>query len=379
MKRKIQGVLGETPGLKGREIAKAIGEQRREVNSFLSRNKDAFYQDGEFRWFNKDIGEMYIHLDGGTWIDGSSLDRSIAKEGSPLESDSQKIIFVVPAGCKIFLEAEARLLAYSNQCVCSGKNLTIDFNECENTLGFFNRNGFFDLLDPRVVVLPSRPVITSSTVYHGNSDAVYEFAAIDAIDPDESIPQRLKESFVRLVEVILKKPGAGQTYSDPAFLVLSELFGNVRDHSESPSPGYIALQRYKGHGGPKPVSPHIQTIVSDSGKGIVGTLKPVLETRYADIYRMLDFGDPASGPLLVKTVFEKGQISRSSDEGRGLGLKRSGEIASKYNAKISVREDKFELKMIFRDGNLESYTYDVDLPKIEGTHICFDFILARPI
>mgnify|MGYP003635943332 CR=1 FL=1 len=379
MKKDIAKILDQTPGLKGREIAKKLLKDRKEINSFLSKNKDSFFRDSEFRWFNKDASEMRIHLEGATWMDGLSFDRAVAKSGSPLESDCNSILFVVPEGCKIFLEAEARLLSLSNQCIAEGKTVTIDFNECEDTLSFFDRNGFFDLLDKAVIVKPRRSLISMAEIFQGNSDTVYEFAEINTTDPDEKIPQRLKNSFVRLVEETLKKPGVGERYSDPAFLVLSELFGNVGDHSDSPLPGYIALQRYKGHGGRRPIDPHIQTIVSDSGKGIVGTLRPVLESRYADLYDELDFNDPASGPLLVKTVFERGRISQSPDEGRGLGLKRSGEIASKYNARISVREDRFELKLTFKDGKLDRYDYVLDLPKIHGTHICFDFILAKSL
>ncbi|MGS2724867.1 hypothetical protein ACVBEJ_14095 [Porticoccus sp. GXU_MW_L64] len=377
MKEDIQSILGQTPGLKGREIAKSLDRDKKEVNSYLSKNKDVFYQDDKYRWFNKEESEMRIHLDNNTWIDGLSLDQSIIKSGSPLDSNVDSVLFVVPQGCKILLEAEARLLAFANQCVSQGKSVTIDFNECEDTLSYFDRNGFFDQLDGSVIVKPSRPLITTASFFQGNSDAVYEFAEISRTNPDKDIPQRLKDSFVRLVEETLKQKGVRESYSVPAFTVLSELFGNVSDHSESLLPGYIALQRYKGYGGRNAVKPHIQTIVSDSGKGIVGTLMPVLEARYPEIYKELDIDDPALGPKLVKIVFERGEISRSKDEGRGLGLKRSGEIASKYNAKISVRERCFEIKLLFKDGKLSDYSFELDLPRLLGTHICFDFILAR--
>ncbi len=206
-------------------------------------------------------------------------------------------------------------------------------------------------------------------MFKGNSEAVYEFGLVDPIDLDEDIPQRLKHSFVNY---------AGEQYAQPAFTVLSELFGNVRDHSESPIPGYIALQYYKGFkkrsGG---VKPHIQTIVSDSGRGITGTLKPVLQTRYPEIFNMFDFSDPKSDPLLVREVFKRGRISQSSDEGRGLGLKRSGDVAASYDAVIYVREDNFELKLTYKTGKLHKTDYALDLPKLMGTHICFDFILAK--
>ncbi len=371
MKQKIQQVLSETPGLKGRQIANKLGLDKRDVNSYLSKQEGDFVKDENHCWFVVQNDLMEIHLDGETWVDGLSLDRSVASAGSPLESECSSIHFVVPEGCKIFLDAEARLLAYSNQCIYVGKNVVIDFNDCMETLSWFDRNGFFQMLHKDVVVKPNRPTFSSAELFKGNSEAVYEFGEVDPLDLDEDIPQRLKHSFVNY---------AGEQYSQPAFTVLSELFGNVRDHSESPIPGYIALQYYKGfqrrsgYGG---VKPHIQTIVSDSGRGITGTLKPVLQARYPEIFSMFDFSDPKSYPLLVSEVFKRGRISQSSDEGRGLGLKRSGEVAASYDAIISVREGNFELKLTYKSGKIFKTDYELGLPKLMGTHICFDFILAK--
>jgi len=371
MKEKIEQVLSDTPGLKGRQIANKLGLDKKEVNSYLSKQDGFFFKDENHCWFIVQSELLEIQLDGETWIDGLAFDRSIGKVGSPLESGCSSIHFIVPEGCKIFLEAEARLLAYSNQSIHIGKRVVIDFNDCHETLSWFDRNGFFEMLHEDVVVKPNRPMFSSAELFKGNSEAVYEFGEVDPLDLDEDIPQRLKHSFVSY---------AGEQYSQPAFTVLSELFGNVRDHSESPIPGYIALQYYKGfkgRGGYSGVKPHIQTIVSDSGRGITGTLKPVLEERYSEIFNKLDFSDPKSDPLLVCEVFKNGRISQSSDEGRGLGLKRSGDVAASYDAVISVREGCFELKLTYKSGKLHKASYELDLPKIMGTHICFDFFLAR--
>lgn len=368
MKKKIEKVLKYNPGLKGKEIARQIGVDKKEVNSFLAFQQHNFVKDENHCWRLKNDAELEITLDGGTWIDGLALDNSIKTAGSPLESNVPSVLFVVPEGCKILLEAAARFLAISNQLAFLGKKVSIDFNNCQDTLSYFDRIGFFDLLDPKVIVKPERPLVSRASIYKGNSGAVYEFGEITPNDLDEGIPQRLKESFVHY---------AGPDYSQPAFTVISELFGNVRDHSESPIHGYIALQHYKGHGGRNAVPRHIQTIVSDSGKGITGTLLPVLKQRHPATYKKFDFSKPASRPLLVKEVFEKGQISQSTDEGRGLGLKRSGDVAASYNATISVREATFELKLSYQGEKLVSSSYELDLPKIMGCHICFDFILAN--
>lgn len=370
MRREIEKVLSATPGLKGRQIAKKLSLDKKDVNSYLSKQKGFFIADANYCWFIVQSDLLEIQLDGEAWIDGLALDLTIAKVGSPLESECSSISFIVQKGCKIFLEAAARLLAYSNQSILIGKRVTIDFSDCKDTLSYFDRIGFFEMLNESVVVKPNRPLRSSAELFKGNSEAVYEFGEVNPEDLDEDIPQRLKHCFVS---------HAGEKYSQPAFTILSELFGNVRDHSRSPIPGYIAVQRYKGYPGRYGyggVEPHIQTIVSDSGLGITGTLKPIVEERYPEIFGKLDFSDPKADPLLVYEVFKKGRISQSLDEGRGLGLKRSGDVAASYNAIISVREGGFEIKLSYKAGKLDKAHYELDLPKLMGTHICFDFVLA---
>lgn len=371
MKREIQDILSKRPGLKGRQIAKELGLDKKEVNSYLNKQDGHFIKDDNHCWFIAHDAPLEIQLLGDTWINGLTFDQAVLNAGSPLEGNHGSVKFIIPKGCKIFLEAAARLLAYSNQCIHVNKRVSIDFSDCKDTLRYFNRIGFFEMLNTDITVIPSRPSYSAAELFKGNSEAVYEFGEIDPQDLDEDIPQRLKNSFVS---------HAGAQYSQPAFTVLSELFGNVRDHSESPIPGYIALQRYKGftaRPGHNGVNPHIQTIVSDSGRGITGTLKPVLESQYPEVFSKFDFTNPESEPLLVREVFKKGRISQSNDEGRGLGLKRSGDVAASYDAVISVRENCFELKLIYKSGKLRKADYKLNLPKLMGTHICFDFFLAE--
>jgi len=124
--------------------------------------------------------------------------------------------------------------------------------------------------------------------------------------------------------------------------------------------------------------PHIQTVVSDSGDGIVGTLRPVLEKHYPQLALKYCSDDPMSGVLLLQEVLENGRITQigcAGDTGRGLGLKRSQEYAIRYNADISVRQDTFELKLSYRSGKLLKEVHNINMPKIQGTHVCFDFYL----
>ena len=152
-----------------------------------------------------------------------------------------------------------------------------------------------------------------------------------------------------------------------AFTVLSELFNNVQEHSEATTSRFAGLQFYKRGN-------HIQTVISDNGLGIVGTLKPVLKDRYPEIARKIAASGIHEGEALLQEVFSVGRISQVNEDGRGLGLKRSGELAGKFKAKISVRQKDFELRVYHSQQGVRFYR-SLNLARIEGTHICFDFAL----
>ncbi len=181
----------------------------------------------------------------------------------------------------------------------------------------------------------------------------------DGVSLAGRIPKRLKNSLVKC---------AGERYTQSAFTFISELFGNVMDHAKSEIPGFAALQYYRKGG-------KIQAVISDSGIGIVGSLQPVLELKYQELFRQLDFSKPEAGPELVLHVFKQGRISSSDDDGRGLGLKRSGDVAADFNATVTVRQKNFELTMVYSDGRFNRSYHRVDMPTILGTHICFDFLI----
>lgn len=361
MKADITKVLRESPGLKGREIAKKLGIDKKDVNAFLSRNHDFFIQNDEHGWSL--ASEFRVEFSKDTWVDSASFEQSLAQCGSPLDDDCSSVFFVLPAGCSILLDAAARLMALSNQLAWQGKQVFLDFSACHPTYSYLNRIGFFDHLASEVNVIPDRPRISRAMVYKGNADTVFELSEIDLVKPDESIPEQLKKSFVA---------HAGETYSQPVFTVLAELFDNVRDHSNSPLPGLAALQCYTGTR-----RPHIQTVISDSGSGIAVTLAPALKSRYKELAKKIAEKGDAAGAYLVKEIFEKGQISQFGP-GRGLGLKASADVAAKFSAKVSIRQETFEVTLIYSGGALSNFTYILNMPKIMGTHICFDFSLDKP-
>ena len=364
MKDKIRAVLKKTPGLTGREIGKKIGEPKSKVNSFLY-GSDEFLVDN-YCWINvESLNKHVLELEANCWVDETSFENSLKACGCLLSSNCKDILVVLPEKCSVLLVAGARLLNLLNQLILAGKDVTIDFNACASTRHYFNRAGFFDLLDKKVNVLPSRPKQSTAQIYKGNNISLVEFGLIDPSDPDTSIPKKLTESFVAY---------SGTDYYMSAFTIFSELFGNVEDHSNTPIPGFAGLQKYGKKSG------HIQTVVSDSGEGIAETLKPALKEHYPNLYSKFDMYDVNTDIELITRAFTKGGLSQfgsDSDSGRGLGLNKSTNSAMKYNAKLLIRQETFSLELIFNNSELSQVISDINLPKILGTHICFDFYIAK--
>ncbi|MFL6671856.1 MAG: ATP-binding protein [Massilia sp.] len=360
MKAEITKLLQKTPGLKGREIAKKLSVERKDVNSYLHKHPDQFEQDDQSRWFLS--RPCLIEFARDTWVDSLSFERSLARSGSPLDDDCSSVRFVLPEGCSVLLDAAARLMALANQLAWKGKSVTLDFAACTTTHSYLDRIGFFDHLNADVVVIPVRPKISGASTYKGKAATVYELSKIDILEPDEDIPIQLKQSFVTY---------AGETSSQPVFTVLAELFGNVRDHSKSPLAGLAALQCYKNAR-----TPHIQTVISDSGEGIARTLAPALKTKYKDLAKRIAAKGDAADAYLIKEIFERGGISQF-EGGHGLGLKASAEVAKKFSARVTIRQERLEVTLVYSVGLPIKFSYILDMPKILGTHICFDFSLDK--
>lgn len=359
MKEKIIKLLKEKPGLKGREIAKEIGADKKAVNSFLSKHLNEFAQDKDYCWSLVNPGEFKIEFEDNKWVDSDLFETSLQKAGSPLDSDCMSVVFVIPEGCSILLDAAARLLALCNQLAWSNKNVTIDFSNCHLTLSYFDRIGFLDHLDDNITVLPRRPEVSRSSMYKGNSNAVVEFGAVDPRQIDKELINQLSDAFVQQ---------SHSRYEAAASTVFGELIGNIKEHSDSPITGFAALQRYDGR------RKHIQTVVSDSGLGIANTLRPTLKEYHPNLYKRYKDANIESDAELVIAAMTEGGISRFG-EGRGMGFKCSRKQAMKFDAQLSVRQEHFCLNFKYKDGKLVEVKRRLNLPRILGTHICFDFFV----
>jgi len=351
----ISAFLKENPGTKARTIASRLGVDRAELNRLLHDCKDKFEKDSEFKW-SLASAEYRIEFGGSGWLTSGDFESAFSST-LPLTSRHTAVVFVLKDGCKPLLEFVARLLAFCNQLVAVGKVVTLNFEGSKKTLSYLDRVGFFGVLDQAIDVLPQRPSSNLSKTYQGNNDGVIEFRLIDPAAPDTEIPSLLRNSFVSC---------AGDSYWQAAFTVLAELFGNVLDHSDTASPGFACLQFY-------PKARKIQAVISDNGRGIVGTLAPVVPEKYPHIAEIMASAQH-SGVALLTEVFKSGGLSQVDTDGRGIGLKLSGDVAKKFRAKISVRQSDFELR-VYHDHNGVQFGHRLKLAHLDGTHICFEFKL----
>ena len=362
MRKRIEKVLNASPGLKGKEIAKNIGEDKKVVNAFLHEHKDIFNQDSNYCWCLNKADEIKIELDSNSWVDADSFENSLQSSISPLDAEESHVVFIVPEKCSVLLEPACLMLALCNQLCDIGKAVTIDFTACRSALTFFDRIGFFDSLNSNCIVLPNKPKSSRAVKYKGGNKNLVEFGLIDPVNSDQDLNaadkiliNQLTESFVRLVDT---------DYEDVASVIFSELIGNIKRHSQTKLWGIAGLQKYAGRNN------HIQTIVSDSGVGIATTLKTGIQSHYPDLFMRSESED--YDLFLVKEALTKGQISRSG-KGHGLGFGITTQKAMKFNASLSVRQESFSLKFFYNNNQLVNIVHRQNLTKIHGTHLCFDF------
>ena len=152
---------------------------------------------------------------------------------------------------------------------------------------------------------------------------------------------------------------------DTAFTVFSEIIDNVYSHvyeeAHTELDGYVALQVYKNGGTAK-------VVVSDSGKGILHTLRPALSD--AKLKRLSDTD-------LVVESFQRGISCHG--KGRGSGLIASSDSAIRYKTELDVRLANCRVRLTPARGKYEAnmaYCQE-NLPLLWGTHLCFDFRLGN--
>jgi len=236
--------------------------------------------------------------------------------------------------------------------------VVLEFEEDENgVLGYLGRAGFFEWLSASVEVIPRRPPYSAALRYRGRNPGLVEVERIDRKCRDGTLLTRLTSAIARACsrrQDVAELQGA-------AWTILAELIDNVFSHSETQIDGFAALQVYQRGN-------CLKVAVSDSGLGLLETLRPALRSEASRLGKLSDID------LLVE-VFKRG-VSRHGAS-RGCGLKGCADKAIKFRAELDVRLPKVRVLLVPGAGGYRpntAFCYS-GLPLIWGTHICFTFAL----
>lgn len=294
------------------------------------------------------------------WVDASKFETALRNSCGPHDAATFEVNFEFPTNCKVMVDAAIRLLSLANQLVSTTRRVRLNFEAGETgTMGYLNRMGFFDHLAAEVEVSPARPAYSAAAIHRGANSALVEIARINKDARDEELPTRLTNALV----LSCSSRADGNELKGAAWTIFAELIDNIFAHSRTRLDGYAALQVYAGGN-------RLSVAVSDSGLGIMETLRPSLRTESPKLAGLSDTD------LLVE-VFRQGLSRHGSD--RGCGLKGSAAKAIKFEANLDVRLPTQRVLLTPARGTYQpnkAYCYE-GLPLMWGTHIAFTFGL-RP-
>ncbi|MBR8842861.1 hypothetical protein [Pseudoalteromonas sp. JC3] len=360
MEKVLDEYLMKHPGRKAKRIAKDLKLDKKKANKYLH-GEDKYIQDPDFGWHI--INHSYVVLElRNTWITANSFEKSLRKCGCPFREQIKGMLVVFPEECSVMLDAGARILYLANCLVLAGKLVELKFCETGKAFSYLDRAGFFIHLSESITVTPQKPETSMADACRGNAASLLELDSINVEDFDESIPDALTSKFVTL---------STKEFEGAAYNVFSELCNNVVEHSNSKIDGIAGLQLY----GANSDRPHIQIVISDAGLGIAATLRPALE-KCKDLE--FDVSDYSDAELIAK-AFSMGGLSRlnlNPDDGRGLGLLKSSKGIREHGATLTIRQENMSVILRLESGEISISEEASNLPKLPGTHICFDFKLA---
>lgn len=292
------------------------------------------------------------------WVSSQTFEDALLQALPPHENSVYDVTFVFPADCKIMVDAGTKLLSLANQLAESTKFVTLDFEEGEEgTMGYLNRMEFFDYLHAGIKVLPKRPAFSGSALYHGANPNLVEFVELVHDEKDSKLPSRMADTLMESVK--RKSEQERARLHDTAFTIFSELIQNVYRHSDTKLSGYAAMQLYR-HGG------KVAVCVSDSGVGLMNTLRKSLKTYYPGLARRSD-------PEVLVEMVTSG-VSRFGQD-NGCGICQSARKALSYQASMEIRMPTSRVLLKPTPGArvLGVASYDEELPLLWGTHISFGF------
>lgn len=292
-------------------------------------------------------------------MDGRSLDRALTRSGSPHDSKFTEVHVFVGSTSGIMVDAAARILSLLNQLALCTKRVTLEFESTDGAMGYLDRLRFFEFLSTAIKVKPGRPLFSMGAIRKGRSANLVELVRISRSGREKRLPTQLSER----LGTACKERTDEKDLVDASFTVFGEIIDNVYSHvyekGDTGLDGFVALQVYKNGGTAK-------VVVSDSGKGILDTLRPTI--RDSSIKALSDTD-------LIVEIFRRG-LSRHGTN-RGCGLKASADAAVRYKTELDVRLRHCRVHLVPSRGKYESNTAFCSdgLPLLWGTHLCFDFRL----
>ncbi|RYY80279.1 MAG: hypothetical protein EOO69_02485 [Moraxellaceae bacterium] len=367
MLEQIKKSLEQHPDRKAKEIAKQLGLTTRDVNKILHDHPNLFTQTASCTWIMKD--SLLISLDdsSGNWVSSSDLENYLKKYSSLFEVSQNEIIFSLGSK-KVLLNAATKLLAFCNQLSHrTNKIIAINFSSTlDPAYTYLDRAGFFDQLYPQVIVRPERPTSSRALTYQQNNIGLLELLPIYNKDgTSNQAPYKLETSYEQNIN-------NGQRSGLHGFL--GELVSNVEDHASSETPSLVGLQRYSAPLGRKKIS----IVISDGGKGICGTLKPILPLYYPQLAKEFHSLAADNDPKLLIKVFLDGKISCTGESERGRGFINSNIVAKRLTGSVvTIRQRNFEVILDYKNSENPISSWNLNLTELDGTHISLDYFLTN--
>lgn len=292
------------------------------------------------------------------WINTTQFEQALSQASTSSFSLSAGVTFHFPASCKLMVSAAVRLLSLANQLTSEGVPVTMAFEDEQNgVMGYLSRANFFTLLSKQVRILPTRPDPAYARRYHGYNKGLVEFEAISNTDSEQNqdIPTRLADS----LKIAMEMRDDHEAFSNAAFTIFGELINNIYDHSQTQLDGFAALQVY-------PRGDEVQVVVSDSGIGLLETLRPKLLT---------ETDKTLSDAELIRCLFEN--ELQWDHKGNGQGLRECARKALRYNGSVDIRQTTCSVQLRPFHGSYErvNTVYQSNLVGMKGTHVCFSFNL----
>lgn len=291
------------------------------------------------------------------WVNSTAFEEGL-HGASPHESDATQVGFFFPAKCKLMIDVAVRLLSLVNQLDATGKSVQLAFEGgTSGVQGYLNRMGFFDHLAKGISVTPRRPRVSGARTRRGTNARLVEIERINKDSRDERLPATMASAVAKAC----RERADVDDLAAAAWTIFAELIDNVFCHSQTKLDAFAALQVYRGGNS-------LTVAVSDSGVGILDTLRPALELENPLLHRLPDID------LLVE-IFRQG-ISRHGQD-RGCGLKGCASKAIKYSAGLDIRLPRIRVFLSPGNGGYRrntAYCFS-ELPLVWGTHLSFRFDL----